>query len=104
MGLNSLAPRRRLTTGRRAVEGLGGSGCLSLHVELLDEKLVADDMEGGEGHGPLDESLQVAVEGAEARRWFKAKVRSTTGSLRSRRVHHALHLAVVLAHGEVPLR
>jgi hypothetical protein len=36
------------------------------HGELLEEKLVPRDVEGGEGHAPLDESLQVAVAGAEA--------------------------------------
>jgi hypothetical protein len=36
------------------------------HGELLEEKLVPRGVEGGEGHGPLDESLQVAVAGAEA--------------------------------------
>jgi hypothetical protein len=52
-----LAPRGRLTTGRSTVEGQGLSGCLSRHGELLEEKLIPHDMEGGEGHGPLDESL-----------------------------------------------
>jgi hypothetical protein len=37
-----------------------------LYGELLEEKLVPHDVEGGEGHASLDESLQVAVAGAEA--------------------------------------
>jgi hypothetical protein len=61
-----LALRRCMATGRRTVEGRGGSGCLSIHGKLLKEKLVAHDMEGGEGHSPLDESLQVALAGVEA--------------------------------------
>jgi hypothetical protein len=36
------------------------------YVELLEEKLIPHRMEGGEGHGPLDESLQVTVAGAKA--------------------------------------
>jgi hypothetical protein len=65
-GRGACTPGRRLTTGRSAVEGWGRSGCLSHHGELLEEKLVPHDMEGGKGHDPLDESLQVAVAGAEA--------------------------------------
>jgi hypothetical protein len=59
-------PRRRLTARRSVVEGQGRSGCLSHHGELLEEKLVPHDLEGGKGHDPLDESLQVVVAGAEA--------------------------------------
>jgi hypothetical protein len=51
---------------RSVVEGRGRSGCLSHHGELLVEKLVLHDMEGGKGHDPLDEILQVAVAGAKA--------------------------------------
>jgi hypothetical protein len=36
------------------------------HGELLEEKLIPHRMESGEGHGPLDESFQVAVARAEA--------------------------------------
>jgi hypothetical protein len=61
-----LAPRRRLTAGRSAVESRGRSGRLIRHGELLEEKLIPHGVEGGEGHAPLDESLQVAVAGAEA--------------------------------------
>jgi hypothetical protein len=50
-----------MTTGKLAVES--GRGCLSLHGELLEEKLVANGVEGGEGSSSLDESLQVAVAG-----------------------------------------
>jgi hypothetical protein len=48
------------------IEGWGWSGCLGLHGELLVKNLVVHDVEGGEGHNPLDESLWVAVTGAEA--------------------------------------
>jgi hypothetical protein len=61
-----LAPRRHLATERRVVEGRGRRGCLGIDGERLEERLVADDMEGAEGHSPLDESLQVAVAGTEA--------------------------------------
>jgi hypothetical protein len=64
--VRGLALRRCMTTRRSTVEGWGGNGCLSIHGKHLKEKLVAHDMEGGEGHSPLDESLQVAVAGAEA--------------------------------------
>jgi hypothetical protein len=82
-----------------------GGGCLRLHGELLEGKLVADDVEGGEGHDPLDESFQVAVAGAEATQ--KVQYKGTVGNGLAEvveRVRHALHLAVVLAHGEVLLR
>jgi hypothetical protein len=55
----------RLSTGGRAVEGCGGGGGLSIQGELLEEKLIADVVEGQEWHGPLDESLQVVVAGAK---------------------------------------
>jgi hypothetical protein len=45
---------------------LGQSECQNRHGEHLEEKLAPHDMEGGKGHGLLDESLQVAVAGAEA--------------------------------------
>jgi hypothetical protein len=61
-------------------------------------------MEGGKRHDPLDESLQVAVAGAEAmqkvqhqgtvRHWLTKIVEG---------VRQALHLAAVLPHREVPL-
>jgi hypothetical protein len=60
------APRGCLTAGRSTVEGRRWSRGLSLQGELLEEKLVMDDVEGGEGHGPLDESLHVVIAGAEA--------------------------------------
>jgi hypothetical protein len=47
------------------IEGWGQSGCLGLHAELLMKNLVANDVEGGEGYNPLDESLRVAVTGVE---------------------------------------
>lgn len=55
----------RLATGGCAVECRGGGGGLNLQVELLEEKLIADVVEGGEWHGPLDEILQVVVAGAK---------------------------------------
>jgi hypothetical protein len=42
-----------MATGGRAVESCGLSGGLSLQGELFEEKLVANIVEGGEGHGPL---------------------------------------------------
>jgi hypothetical protein len=95
--------RRRLSTGRRAIEGRDGSGCLSLHGEILKEKLVEDGVEGGEGHNPLDESHQVVVVGVEAMQ--KVQHQGTVGdglAEAAERVCHALHLVAVLAHGEVP--
>jgi hypothetical protein len=55
----------RLATGGCVVECRGGGGGLNLQVELLEEKLIADVVEGGEWHGPLDEILQVVVAGAK---------------------------------------
>jgi hypothetical protein len=74
------------------------------HGELLEEKLIPHRMEGGEGHGPLDESLQVTVAGAEATQEVQHQ-----GAVRHRLakimegVRQALHLAVVLPHVETPL-
>jgi hypothetical protein len=62
-------------------------------------------VEGGEGHAPLDESLQVAVAGAEATQ--EVQHQGTIGDWLAEvaeRVCQALHLAAVLSHGEVPLR
>jgi hypothetical protein len=42
-----LAPRGCLTAGRSTVEGRRWSRGLSLQGELLEEKLVADSVEGG---------------------------------------------------------
>jgi hypothetical protein len=102
-----LAPRRRLTAGRSDVEdrGRGRSGCLGHHGELLEEKLVPHSMEGGKGHGPLDESLQVAVAGAEATQ--RVQHQGTVGDRLAevaKGVCHSLHLATVLPHEEIPLR
>jgi hypothetical protein len=102
---SGLAPRRRLTAGRSAVESRGWSGRLIHHGELLEEKLVPHGVEGGEGHAPLDESLQVAVAGAEATQ--EVQHQGTIGDWLAEvaeRVCKALHLAAVLSHGEVPLR
>jgi hypothetical protein len=61
-------------------------------------------MEGGERHGPLDQSFHVAVAGAEAtqevqhqgtvRHWFAEIAEG---------VRQTFHFAAVLLHGEVPL-
>jgi hypothetical protein len=62
-------------------------------------------VEGGEGHAPLDESLQVAVAGAEATQ--EVQHQGTIGNWLAEiaeRVSQALHLAAVFSHGEVPLR
>jgi hypothetical protein len=48
-GTSGLAPRRRLTAGRSAVESRGRSGRLIRHGELLEEKLVPHGVKGGEG-------------------------------------------------------
>jgi hypothetical protein len=102
---SGLAPRRRLTAGRSAVESQGWSGCLIRHGELLEEKLVPHVVEGGEGHAPLDESLQVAVAGAEATQevQHQGTIDDWLAEV-AERVCKALHLAAVLSHGEVPLR
>jgi hypothetical protein len=83
----------------------GQSGCLNRHGELLEEKLVPHGMEGRKRHGPLDESLQVAVPGAEATK--KVQHQGAVGDRLAEiteRVHHTLHLAAVFFHGEFPLR
>jgi hypothetical protein len=54
-------PGRCLSTSGSAVEGQG----LNRHGELLEKKLIPHSMEGGKGHGSLDQSLQVAVAGAK---------------------------------------
>jgi hypothetical protein len=62
-------------------------------------------MECGKGNDPLDESLQVAIAGAEATQ--KVQHQGPVGDKLAEvaeRVHHALHLAAVLVHREVPLR
>jgi hypothetical protein len=100
-----LAPRRRLTAGGSAVESRGRSGRLIRHGELLEEKLVPHGMEGGERHAPLDESLRVAVAGAEATQ--EVQHQGTTGDRLAevaKRVTQALHLVAVFSHEEVPLR
>jgi hypothetical protein len=61
-----LAPRGCLTAEWSTVEGRRWSRGLRLHGELLEEKLVADGLEGGEERNPLDESLQMAVAGDDA--------------------------------------
>jgi hypothetical protein len=62
-------------------------------------------MEGGEGDDPLDESFQVAIARAEATQ--KVQHQGSVGDRLAEvteRVRHALHLAAVLSHEEVPLR
>jgi hypothetical protein len=62
-------------------------------------------MECGKRNGPLDESLQVAIAGAEATQ--KVQHQGPVGDRLAEvaeRVHHALHLAAVLIHKEAPLR
>jgi hypothetical protein len=71
----------------------------------LEEKLVPDVMECEKGNSPLDESLQVAIAGAEATQ--KVQHQGPVGDRLTEvaeRVRHALHLAAVLVHREVPLR
>jgi hypothetical protein len=98
------APRGCLTAGWSTIEGRRWSRGLSLHGELLEEKLVADGVEGGEGHNPLDESLPVAVAGDEAMQKVQHQGTVDDGLAEvTKRVHHALHLAAVFSHGEIPL-
>jgi hypothetical protein len=97
-----LSPERRLSTSDGAVEGWGRSGSLDRHGELLEEKLIPHNMEGGKRHDPLDQSLQVAVEGAEATQ--EVQHQGTVRYRLAEGIRQALHLAVVLPHGEVPLR
>jgi hypothetical protein len=62
-------------------------------------------MEGGKRHGPLDESLQVAVPGVEATK--KVHHQGAVGDRRAEiteRDRHALHLAAVFFHEEFRLR
>lgn len=75
-------PRR---WGGGGVERHGRGGGLSLHGELLEEKLVADVAEGGKRHCPLVEILQVVVARLRPRRMFNTRVRSRMGSPKSRR-------------------
>jgi hypothetical protein len=62
-------------------------------------------MECGKGNDPVDESLHVAIAGVEATQ--KVQQQGPVGDRLAEvveRVSHALHLAAVLVHGEVPLR
>jgi hypothetical protein len=80
------------------------SGSLDRHGELLEKKFIVHGAEGGKRHGPLDESLQVVVAGAEATQEVQHQ-----GTVRHRLaevaegVCQALHLAAVLPHREVAL-
>jgi hypothetical protein len=94
------ATRRCLTTGRSTIEGWHWSRGLSLHSELLEEKLVGNGVEGGEGYSPLDESLQVAIARAEVTQKVQHQGTVDDGLAEV----DALHLAAVFSHGEVPLR
>jgi hypothetical protein len=94
-----------LAAEKSAVEGRGRSGCLSHHGELLEEKIIPHDMEGGEGHDPLDDSLQVAVAGARSMQ--KVQHQSTVDDRLAevtKGVRHALHMATVFPNTEIPLR
>jgi hypothetical protein len=104
-GARARALGGRRTTRRSAVECWSRIGCVKRHGELLEEKLILHDMEGGKRHGPLDESLQVAVPGAEATKkvQHQGAVDNRLAEI-TERVRHALHLAAVVVHGEFPLR
>jgi hypothetical protein len=52
-----LPPGRCLGTSGGAVEGRGRRVSLVRHGDLLEKMLIPHHMEGGKGHGPLDESL-----------------------------------------------
>jgi hypothetical protein len=73
------------------------------HGELLEEKLIPHRKEGGKGHDPLDESLQVTVVGAEATQevQHQGAVRDRLAEI-TEGVRQALHLAAVLPHVEIP--
>jgi hypothetical protein len=64
--VRGLASGGRPTTRWHTVEGYGGGRGLSLQGELLEDKLIADVVEGGEWHSSLDECLQAAIAGAKA--------------------------------------
>jgi hypothetical protein len=66
MELRGLPLWRRLSAKGGAVESRCWGGSFEGHGELLKEKLISHDMEGGERHDPLDQSFQVAVAGAKA--------------------------------------
>jgi hypothetical protein len=95
---------RRLGTRDGAIEDWCWGGSIVCHGKLLEEKLIPHRMEGGEGHAPLDESLQVIVAGAEATQEVQHQ-----GAVYHRLAkiaegfRQALHLVVVLPHSEVPL-
>jgi hypothetical protein len=74
------------------------------HGELLEEKLIPHRMEGGKGHSPLDESIQVTVAGAEATQevQHQGAVCHRLAEI-AEGVCQVLHLAAVLPHGEFPL-
>jgi hypothetical protein len=80
---------------------------LSRHGELFKEQLVPHGMEGGKGNDPLDESLQVAVAEAGAEATQKVQHQGAVDDRLAEvaeGVCHALHLAAVLPHGEIPMR
>jgi hypothetical protein len=98
-------PGRCLASGRSVVECRGRSRCLNRHGLLLKEKLVLHCMEGGKGHGPLDESLQMAVAGAEATQEVQHQGTDDHRLTEDAEgVSKTLHLAAVLSHEKVPLR
>lgn len=69
------------------------------------EKLVANDMESGEGHDLLYESLQGVVVGDEVTQKVQHQGMVSEGlSKVTERIFHALHLVAVLTHGQVSLR
>jgi hypothetical protein len=60
-----LAPGGSQSTRGDTIECRYRSGSLDCYGELLEEKLIPHDMEGGKRHGPLDQSLEVVVAGDE---------------------------------------
>jgi hypothetical protein len=89
-------------TGRRgcAIEGRGRLGAQS---ELLEKQLVADIVEGREGHIALDEGLQVIVASIETTQMVEDKSAGDGLVEIPKRVHYALHSAIVLSDREVTL-
>jgi hypothetical protein len=97
LSARGLSPGRRLSTRGGAVDCRGRRGSLDRHGELLKEKLIPHDMEGGKRHDPLDESLQMAVARAEATQevQHQGTVRHRLAEI-TEGVRQALHLAAVL--------
>jgi hypothetical protein len=96
---------RRLSTSGNAVECRAEEGASIAMVSSSRRSSFRTTMECEKGHSSLDQGLQVVVAGAEATQevHHQGTVRHRLAEV-AERVRHALHLAAVLPHGEVPLR